>query len=68
MPGPVYAFARSYETERTLTVLNFADERVTFDLPGALTPSETLAGTHGEPPASQRIELAPNEGRVLRLK
>jgi alpha-glucosidase len=68
VPAPVYAFTRSFEGERTLTVLNFAGEGVAFDLPGGMAAAETLVGTHGEPRVTQRIDLAPNEGRVLKLK
>jgi glycosidase len=68
VPAPVYAFTRSFEGERTLTVLNFANERVSFELSVGLQPAETLAGTHGEPAAARHIDLAPNEGRVMRLR
>jgi alpha-glucosidase len=68
LPAPIFAFTRSFEQERTLTVLNFANERVAFDLPSGMTAAETLVSTHGRPPPSQRAELLPNEGRVLRLK
>jgi glycosidase len=67
VPEQVFAFTRSFEGERTLSVLNFANDSVSFSLPDGLPTAETLAGTHGEPPASQQIDLAANEARLLRL-
>jgi len=67
VPDGVYAYTRQHEDERTLTALNFTNHRIAFDLPDALRPAETLAGTDGEPAASAHIELAGNEGRVMRL-
>jgi alpha-glucosidase len=67
VPEEVFAFTRSWERDRTLTVLNFANATVSLDLPPDVRPGETLAGTHGLRPVSQRLELAPNEGLLLRL-
>jgi alpha-glucosidase len=67
VPESVYAFTRSYEGERTLSILNFTSDAVSFTLPDGLRATETLVGTHGEPPPSQHVELAANEGRLFRL-
>ena len=67
LPAGVFAYTRSAASDRTLTVLNFTNEEVAFDLPPELQAAETLSGTHGEPPASQHVVLAGNEGRLLRL-
>ena len=67
VPDGFYAYTRQHEGERALTVLNFTNDRIVFDLPDAMQPVETLAGTHGEPAAAAHIELAANEGRVMRL-
>jgi alpha-glucosidase len=66
--------------ERTLTLLNFASEAVAFELPAALQPRDVvastrvlvsthvLASTHGTRASiASSIELAPFEGRLLRL-
>jgi alpha-glucosidase len=68
LPGPIYAFTRTSGDDRTLTLLNFADEMVSFTLAPSLEPAETLIGTHGEPEASRSVTLAANEGRLVRLK
>jgi len=67
VPPGVYAFVRAHRGERTLTVLNFTKDAVSFELPASLRPTETVIGTHGEPPASHHITLTANEGRLLRL-
>ncbi len=67
LPESVYAYTRTHGDERTLTVLNFSNDEVSFELPAPVQAAETLIGTHGEPPASQRITLAGNEGRLVRL-
>jgi alpha-glucosidase len=66
-PAGVFAYTRTSGADRTLTVLNFTDDEVAIDLPPALHVTETLAGTHGEPPPSQRFTLAGSEGRLFRL-
>ncbi len=63
----MYAYTRTCGDDRTLTVLNFSNDGVSFDLPAELKATETLIGTHGEPPPSRHITLAGNEGRLLRL-
>jgi alpha-glucosidase len=67
VPETIFAFTRTCGDERTLTVLNFSETRSVFELPEALRPADTLAGTHGDPPPSGHIDLRPNEGRVLLL-
>jgi alpha-glucosidase len=67
VPAGIYAYTRTHGVDRTLTVLNFTNDAVVFDLPPLLQAAETLIGTHGEAPASQRIALAGNEARLLRL-
>ena len=67
LPGPVYAFTRTWGADRTLTLLNFADAEVSFTLPPDLRPGETIAGTHGEPPTARLVTLAANEGRLVRV-
>jgi len=71
VPEGVYAYTRTHAgergEERLLVALNFTNNALTFDLPAALTPKETLISTHTDPPASRTLSLAPNEGRLLRL-
>jgi len=67
LPADVFAFTRAHGDERTLTMINFANDGVAFDLPKALRAGETLVSTHGEPNAGGRIELAAHEGRLVRL-
>jgi alpha-glucosidase len=67
VPEGVFAYRREHGDERLLVVLNFTAGAMAFDLPGSLEPVETVAGTHGEPAASPRVELRPNEGRLMRL-
>ena len=67
LPPGVFAYTRSAGNERTLTIINFTNDDIACELPAELPVRETLAGTHDEPPASQRIDLKPNEGRLLRL-
>jgi len=67
-PDGIFAYTRLAGDERLLVALNFTGEAIPFTLPAALSPVETIAGTHGERPPSQRLELAPNEGLLLRLK
>ena len=66
-PESVFAYIRSAPGERMLTVLNFSNEPVAFDLPGALEPIEYVLGTHERALDRQHIALAGNEGRLLRL-
>ena len=67
LPPAIYAYTRTHGEDRTLTLLNFTNDEVSFDLPPSLRPAETLIGTHGEPPAAGHVTLAANEGRLLRL-
>jgi len=67
VPDGVFAYTRTAGDDRLLTVLNFANEPVDVALPDDLRVTETLIGTHGEPGASQKLTLAGNEGRLLRL-
>ncbi len=66
-PHGVYAYTRTSGADRTLTVLNFTNDEIAIDLPRALHVTETLAGTHGEPPPAQHFTLAGNEGRLYRI-
>jgi alpha-glucosidase len=66
-PPGVFAYTRTSGADRTLTVLNFTDDEIAIDLPQSLRVTGALAGTHGEPPPSQRLTLAGNEGRLYRL-
>jgi alpha-glucosidase len=67
LPEGIFAYTRTSGADRLLTVLNFTGDDVAFDLPAGLAPAETVISTHGDPPVSARIELAANEGRLLRL-
>ncbi|MEX2245292.1 MAG: alpha-amylase family glycosyl hydrolase [Dehalococcoidia bacterium] len=67
VPDGVYAYTRISGTDRMLTVLNFTNDPLEVQLPDGLRATETIAGTHGEPAAGQRLELQGNEGRLLRL-
>jgi glycosidase len=66
-PESVFAYIRSAAGERLLTVLNFSNDAVAFDLPGVLEPTEYIIGTHEPALAGRHIALAGNEGRLLRL-
>jgi alpha-glucosidase len=67
VPEGIFAYTRSHGDERLLVVLSFMPQPMRFELPEGLTPVETIAGTHGEPAASPQMDLAANEGRLLRL-
>ena len=67
LPEQVYGFTRTHGDERTLTIINFGNDAASFDLPGALRAGDTLVSTHGGTKAGGRNELAPHEGRLLRL-
>jgi alpha-glucosidase len=67
LPDPIFAYMRTLGSDRLLAVLNFAAEDVTFKLPANVRAAETLIGTHGEPAASQKLTLAANEARLIRL-
>ncbi|MDE3096681.1 MAG: alpha-amylase [Chloroflexota bacterium] len=66
-PPGVYAYTRSHGDERLLTALNFTNETIAFDLPASLPARECVLGTHEATFDGQRVALAPNEGRLLRL-
>jgi alpha-glucosidase len=67
LPESVYAYTRTSGDERLLTVLNFSNDAVSFELPSSLRPVECVAGTHGEAAVGGKVSLAGNEGRLLRL-
>ena len=67
LPPGIFAYTRTHGEGRTLTVLNFTNDEIAFDLPGALVIASRIAGTHPEAPPSQHLSLAGNEGRLLRL-
>ncbi len=67
VPLGIYAFTRTEDDDRLLTVLNFTNDAIDVELPESLGVAATIIGTHGEPPAVQRITLSGNEGRLLRL-
>ncbi len=67
MPAGVYAYTRSCDDERLLTVLNFTNDAISFELPASLPIAGFVLGTHDEAYEGQRIALRPNEGRLLRL-
>ncbi len=67
LPTGIYAYMRLYGDDRLLTVLNFTNDPIAFELPASLHTTETLIGTHDLPAAAQSITLAGNEGRLLRL-
>jgi hypothetical protein len=50
-----------------LTLLNFASEETVVELPPSIAARETLVSTHAIVKPSQRIDLAPREGRLVRL-
>lgn len=66
-PSGGFAFTRTQGDDCLLVVLNFTNDAVDVDLPVTLRVAETIVGTHGEPRASQKLTLAGNEGRLLRL-
>ncbi|MBF6600867.1 MAG: alpha-amylase [Dehalococcoidia bacterium] len=68
-PAGVYAYTRTYGDERLLTALSFTNEPIAFELPASLAVREQIISTHERAgaAASQLIELAANEGRLLRL-
>jgi alpha-glucosidase len=67
VPEGVYAFTRAHNAERTLTLLNFTNAAISFDLPASLGVAETLVGTHDEPSIAGHVTLRANEGLLLRL-
>ena len=67
LPPGIYAYKRSEGFDRLLTVLNFTNEAISFELPASLHVAETVIATHDLAPASQAITLSGNEGRLLRL-
>ncbi len=67
LPGGVYGYTRTHESDRTLTLLNFTNDAVSFALPEALRVTETIVGTHGAVAVGQRVQLRGNEGLLLRL-
>ena len=67
LPPGVYAYTRIEGDDRLLTVLNFTNDAISFELPASLLVTETIIGTHDLAPPSQAITLAGNEGRLLRL-
>jgi alpha-glucosidase len=68
LSAAIYAYTRTHGDDRLLTVLNFTNGPISFDLPASLIVSETVIGTHhADRPPSQSITLAGNEGRLLRL-
>ncbi|HEY7801159.1 MAG TPA: alpha-amylase family glycosyl hydrolase, partial [Dehalococcoidia bacterium] len=68
-PRGVFAYTRRHEGERLLTVLNFTNDAIAFDVPASVPVGQYVDGTHGAGAAStQRIELAANEGRLLRVR
>jgi alpha-glucosidase len=67
LPAGIYAYTRIEDDDRLLTVLNFTNEPIAFELPASLRVTATIIGTHDLAPASQAIALAGNEGRLLRL-
>lgn len=71
VPAGIFAYTRTSGADSLLTVLNFTNDPVSFDLPSAVRVAEFVLGTHVEPPAgagrAQAVALAPNEGRLLRL-
>jgi alpha-glucosidase len=67
VPESVYAYTRTAGDERLLTVLNFSNDAVSFELSASLRVVECVIGTLGEAAVGGRVSLAGNEGRVLRL-
>ncbi len=63
----IFAYTRTTGDDRLLMVLNFTTDIVDVVLPEDLRVTATVIGTHGEPAATQKMTLAGNEGRVLRL-
>ncbi len=67
LPPGIFAYTRTHNDDRLLTILNFTNDAIAFELPPMLTVAETLIGTHETPAPSQSVTLAGNEGRLLRL-
>jgi alpha-glucosidase len=67
LPEGIFAYTRTHGADRLLTILNFTNHGLTFDLPEELSPAETILGTHAEPAAARHVQLEGNEGRLLRL-
>jgi len=69
-PQPVFAYVRETGAERLLVALNFGGEPAAIALPRHWKAEAVLASTHpereGDRPG-QEIDLAPDEGIVLRL-
>lgn len=68
LPAGIYAYTRIDGADRLLTVLNFTNEPIAFDLPASLRVTGTIIGTHDLAAPSQAITLAGNEGRLLRVE
>ncbi len=68
LPAGLYAYTRIDGAGRLLTLLNFTNEPIAFELPASLRVAETIIGTHDLAAPSQAITLAGNEGRLLRLE
>ncbi len=70
-PEGVFAYLREAYGERLLVALNFTGQPLRCDVPAWLPPARALVSTHpandgGD--AGRRIDLAPHEGRLLRLE
>ncbi len=66
-PPGIFAYTRTHEAERLLIVLNFTNDAIGFELAPSLPVRECVIGTDAETDAGQHVNLAPNEGRLLRL-
>jgi hypothetical protein len=67
VPQGIFAYTRSVGDDCLLTVLNFTNDTIDVVLPEGLRVTATIVGTHGEPSAAQKLTLAGNEGRLLRV-
>jgi alpha-glucosidase len=67
LPADVFAFTRTFGDERMLTLLNLASEETVVELPPSIAARETLVSTRAIVKPSQRINLAPHEGRLVQL-
>src|SRR5205823_891964 len=67
----VLAYLRSHEGDRLLIALNFSERPFTLDLSDYGDAAELLLSTKCDSkrhPSLQRLELAGNEGVILRLR
>ena len=66
-PPGTFVYTRIHNDDRVLVALNFTEDEIAVTLPSTLHPTELIATTHADPPASQSFTLLPNEGRLYRL-